>query len=62
MPVFLLDSKSQVREAVDRDGQVLRQTETRSPRLVGYVGKVFSDDEFYGSALDRAVPLGINLN
>ena len=37
-------------------------TETRSPRLVGYVGKVFSDDDAYRSALDGDVPVGINLN
>ena len=37
-------------------------TETRSPRLVGYVGKVFSDDAAYESVLDGDVPLGLNLN
>ena len=37
-------------------------TETRSPRLVGYVGKVFSDDLAYRSAVNGDVPLGINLN
>lgn len=36
-------------------------TETRSPRLIGYVGKVFSDDDAYDSVLNGDVPLHVSL-
>lgn len=37
-------------------------TETRSPRLIRFVGKVFADDSAYRSAVAGDIPLNVNLN
>ena len=37
-------------------------TETGSPRLIRWVGKVFSDDTAYRSAVGGDIPLGVSLN
>ncbi len=37
-------------------------SETRSPRLIRYVGEVFRDEDAYGAVAGGDVPLGISLN